>query len=117
MKDNNNNENPANKNSNNARNNPVFNERINLSTNNTSKSDLKISLNTQTEYLNGLKESSLLLKNIGNKLSDFKEIPNKGKQYFLLGCHNFGYVEKMISKINNNYYAIKKFINIQIHLK
>ena len=48
------------------------------------------------------------LKNIGNKLADFDEIPDNGKKYTLLGSGNFGYVEKMKSKFNNNIYAIKK---------
>ena len=48
------------------------------------------------------------LKNIGNKLADFDEIPDNGKRYTLLGSGNFGYVEKMKSKFNNNIYAIKK---------
>ena len=48
------------------------------------------------------------LGNIGEKLSDFEEVPHNNKDYFILGKGNFGYVEKMKSKKNNNYYAIKK---------
>ena len=48
------------------------------------------------------------LQNIGEKLSDFEEIPNSEKNYTLLGKGYFGYVEKMKSKKNNLIYAIKK---------
>ena len=48
------------------------------------------------------------LKYIGNKLADFEEIPDNDKRYTILGIGNFGYAEKMKSKINNNIYAIKK---------
>ena len=48
------------------------------------------------------------LQNIGIGLSDFQEIENSGKRYTLLGTGNFGYAEKMKSKINNCIYAIKK---------
>ena len=48
------------------------------------------------------------LYNIGTKLSDFEEIQNGEKKYTLLGIGNFGYAEKMKSKKNNKYYAIKK---------
>ena len=50
----------------------------------------------------------MILKDIGNKLSDFEEIPKNGKKYFLLGNGNFGYAEKMKSKKDNKFYAIKK---------
>ena len=50
----------------------------------------------------------VMLKDIGNKLSDFEEIPKNGKKYFLLGNGNFGYAEKMKSKKDNKFYAIKK---------
>ena len=53
-----------------------------------------------------------MLKDIGNKLSDFEEIPKSGKNYFILGNGSFGYVEKMKSKKDNKFYAIKK-INIK----
>ena len=50
------------------------------------------------------------LKNLGNKLSDYEEVPDqkKNKNYTILGKGNFAYVEKMKSKKNNSYYAIKK---------
>ena len=48
------------------------------------------------------------LKDIGNKLSDFEEIPKDGKNYFLLGNGNFGYAEKMKSKKDKKFYTIKK---------
>ena len=48
------------------------------------------------------------LDNIGKRLSDFEEVPNKPSYYFLLGKGNFGYAEKMKSRINNTFYAIKK---------
>ena len=57
------------------------------------------------------KDESIIINklgNIGSKLSDFEEIEKNGKQYSLLGKGNFGYVEKMKSKINNKIYAIKK---------
>ena len=50
----------------------------------------------------------MILEDIGNKLSDFEEIPKGEKQYFLLGNGNFGYAEKMKSKKDNKFYAIKK---------
>ena len=50
----------------------------------------------------------MMLKEIGNKLSDFEEIPKNGKKYFLLGNGYFGYAEKMKSKKDNKFYAIKK---------
>ena len=49
-----------------------------------------------------------MLEKIGNKLSDFEEIPKDDKKYFLLGNGNFGYAEKMKSKKDNKFYAIKK---------
>ena len=49
-----------------------------------------------------------ILGNIGTKLLDFDEIPKKDKQFWLLGKGNFGYAEKMKSKIDNKIYAIKK---------
>jgi hypothetical protein len=55
-----------------------------------------------------IKNYSKNLEHIGNKLSDFEEIPNKDKNYTILGKGNFGYVEKMKSKKNNSIYAIKK---------
>ena len=48
------------------------------------------------------------LQNIGTKLSDFEEVPSKDKSYSILGKGNFGYAEKMKSKKNGKFYAIKK---------
>ena len=50
------------------------------------------------------------LEKIGTKLSDFEEVPdgNRHLEFTILGKGNFGYVEKMKSKKNNSYYAIKK---------
>ncbi len=48
------------------------------------------------------------LKYTGNKLVDFEEIPDNIKRYTLLGKGNFGYAEKMRSKIDHKIYAIKK---------
>jgi serine/threonine protein kinase len=59
-------------------------------------------------YLDKKNEELNQLEIIGNKLSDFKEIPRSGKKYTLLGKGNFGYAEKMQSKKNNSFYAIKK---------
>jgi serine/threonine protein kinase len=49
-----------------------------------------------------------LLKDIGTKLSDFEEVPNDYEKFTLLGKGNFGYAEKMKSKKDNKFYAIKK---------
>ena len=56
------------------------------------------------------------LEKIGTKLSDFEEVPNEKKhlKYFILGRGNFGYAEKMKSKKNNLYYAIKKLDKYKI---
>ena len=49
------------------------------------------------------------LKDIGSKLSDFEEVPkDQFIKYTLIGKGNFGYVEKMKSKKNKKFYAIKK---------
>ena len=55
------------------------------------------------------------LLNIGTKLSDFEEIKNSEKNYTLLGKGNFGYAEKMRSKINNSIYAIKKLNKFDVN--
>ena len=56
------------------------------------------------------------LKKIGTKLSDFEEVPNEKRKskYTILGIGNFGYAEKMKSKKNNLYYAIKKLDKFKI---
>ena len=48
------------------------------------------------------------LEYIGTKLSDFEEIYNNQKKYYLLDKDNFSYIEKMKSKKDHNYYVIKK---------
>jgi serine/threonine protein kinase len=48
------------------------------------------------------------LENIGEKLSDFEEIPTGDKQYCIIGKGNYACVEKMRSKRNHKIYAIKK---------
>ena len=48
------------------------------------------------------------LVNIGIKKEDFESIPSNGKSYTLLGKGNFGFAEKVKSKLNNKLYAIKK---------
>ena len=48
-----------------------------------------------------LKKFIISLEDIGTKLSDFEEIRNLDKSYTLLGKGNFGYAEKMKSKLNN----------------
>ena len=58
-------------------------------------------------------EKKINLKDIGTSLSDFKEVKKGDKKYFLLGCGNFGYAEKMIGK-DNKPYAVKK---LDIHSK
>ena len=52
-------------------------------------------------------EQKLYLKDIGTSLKDFKEVKKNDKNYFILGCGNFGYAEKMLGK-DNKYYAVKK---------
>ena len=58
--------------------------------------------------LNNIYDPLNKLKIIGTKLSDFEEIENLPKKYTLLGKGNFGYTEKMLSKLDNSIYAIKK---------
>ena len=48
------------------------------------------------------------LANIGTKIDDFEPIPSNGKSYCVLGKGNFGFAEKVKSKLNNKIYAIKK---------
>ena len=52
-------------------------------------------------------KKKLYLKDIGTSLKDFKEVKKNDKNYFILGCGNFGYAEKMMGK-DNKYYAVKK---------
>ena len=60
--------------------------------------------NNDVKFYDPLKK----LKNIGRALSDYEEVEKNGKRYFLLGKGNFGYAEKMKSRKNNTFYAIKK---------
>ena len=55
-----------------------------------------------------IKKLIISLEDIGTKLSDFEEIGSLDKSYTILGKGNFGYAEKMKSKLNNSIYAIKK---------
>ena len=48
------------------------------------------------------------LQNIGTELSDFEEVPHGDKSYFFLGKGGFGYAEKMKSKKDGKFYAVKK---------
>ena len=59
------------------------------------------------------------LEKIGTKLSDFEEVPNQKKNlsYYVLGKGNFGYAEKMKSRKNGLYYAIKKLVKTKLNLK
>ena len=41
-------------------------------------------------------------------MSDFEEVPHEDKSYFFLGKGSFGYAEKMKSKKDGKFYAIKK---------
>ena len=60
------------------------------------------------------------LEFIGNKLSDFEEVAKLNekneikRKYTILGKGNFGFAEKMKSKKDNIYYAIKKLDKQQI---
>ena len=78
-------------------------------------------LNKIEEYLqnpteeNGLKintilppENTINLLEIGTKVEDFEPIKSGDKEYSILGKGNFGYAEKMKSKLNNKIYAIKR---------
>ena len=64
-----------------------------------------ISNNAQQNYVY---DPLNILKNIGTRLSHFQEIQVFDKYYTLLGKGCFGYTEKMKSKINGSFYAIKK---------
>ena len=56
------------------------------------------------------------LDHIGTQLSDFEEIKNNQKNYYILGAGYFGHTEKMKSKKNNKVYAIKK-LPVKMDLK
>jgi serine/threonine protein kinase len=49
-----------------------------------------------------------ILDNIGTSLSDFEEVKIGDNEFYILGKGNFGYAEKMKSKKNSLFYAIKK---------
>ena len=49
-----------------------------------------------------------LLDQIGTSLSEFEEVKKDDIVFFILGKGNFGYAEKMKSKKNSIFYAIKK---------
>ena len=49
-----------------------------------------------------------LLDEIGISLSDFEEVKKDDIDFFILGKGNFGFAEKMKSKKNSIFYAIKK---------
>ncbi len=55
-----------------------------------------------------LQENILFLQGIGTKPEDFESIKSKDKEYTILGHGNFGFAEKMRSKLNNKLYAIKR---------
>ena len=48
------------------------------------------------------------LQNIGTKLSDFEEVSSGDKNYFILKKDNLSYTEKMKSKKDGKFYAVKK---------
>ena len=53
-------------------------------------------------------EYTVNLVGIGTKQEDFESIRNGNLEYTYLGKGSFGYAEKMKSKLNNNFYAVKK---------
>ena len=57
------------------------------------------------------------LKDIGTKPEDFEPIPSDGKYYTVLGKGNFGFAEKVKSKLNNKIYAIKKLAVKDLKIK
>ena len=81
--------------------------------------DLKEVLDRKNQILNSLindvkdgfpPENTTYLNGIGKKPEDFESIEYKNKKYTILGKGNFGYTEKMRSKINNKIYAIKRLL-------
>jgi len=64
-------------------------------------------MSTPEESPEEILKKKLYLQDIGTSLEDFKEVKKKDKDYFILGCGNFGYAEKMMGK-DNKYYAVKK---------
>ena len=53
-------------------------------------------------------ENTANLIGIGTKPEDFESIKSGDKEYCILGKGNFGYAEKMKSKLNGKIYAIKR---------
>ena len=53
-------------------------------------------------------ENTTNLVGIGTKPEDFESIKNGNLEYTILGKGTFGFAEKMKSKLNNKFYAIKK---------
>ena len=64
-------------------------------------------MSTPEESAEEILKKKLYLQDIGTSLKDFKEVKKNDKNYFILGCGNFGYAEKMMGK-DNKYYAVKK---------
>ena len=55
-----------------------------------------------------MEENIYSLYGIGTKPEDFESIKSGDKEYTILGKGAFGYAEKMKSKLNNKFYAIKR---------
>ena len=55
-------------------------------------------------------ENTFNLEGIGKRPQDFEPIKSKDKEYSILGKGNYGYAEKMKSKLNNKIYAIKRLL-------
>ena len=53
-------------------------------------------------------ENTAKLTEIGVKQEDYESLKSANKDYTILGKGEFGYVEKMKSKLNNKIYAVKK---------
>ena len=55
-----------------------------------------------------IEENIYSLSGIGTKPEDFESIKSDDKEYTILGKGAYGYAEKMKSKLNNKFYAIKR---------
>ena len=55
------------------------------------------------------------LISIGTKPEDYESIPSTDKPYTILGRGNFGYAEKMKSRLNNILYIFMTYKNIELH--
>ena len=51
----------------------------------------------------------MTFKNVGTKLSNFEGVPSRDKNYFLLDIDYSSYIEKMKSKKDCKFYAIKNW--------